>query len=42
MQAYFFNGKFIEVAIPKQMVLEVVQTDPGEKGNTAQGALKVG
>ena len=32
----------IEVSIPKQMVLEVVETAPGEKGNTAQGASKVG
>lgn len=40
-QATYFNGKVIEVALPKQMVLEVVETDPGEKGNTAQGATKV-
>lgn len=40
-QATYFNGKVIEVALPKQMILEVVQTDPGEKGNTAQGATKV-
>ena len=24
------------------MVVEVIETDPGEKGNTAQGASKVG
>lgn len=40
-QATYFNGKVIEVTLPKQMVLEVVETDPGEKGNTAQGATKV-
>lgn len=40
-QATYFNGKIIEVTLPKQMVLEVVETDPGEKGNTAQGATKV-
>ena len=40
-QATYFNGKVIEVALPKQMILEVVETDPGEKGNTAQGATKV-
>lgn len=40
-QAMFFNGKTIEVAIPKQMVFEVLETDPGEKGNTAQGGSKV-
>lgn len=27
--------------IPKQMVIEVAETDPGEKGNTAQGGSKV-
>lgn len=41
LQATYFNGKVIEVALPKQMILEVVETDPGEKGNTAQGATKV-
>ncbi|CAN0227282.1 unnamed protein product [Ascophyllum nodosum] len=40
LTASFFNGKMIEVSIPKQMVLEVVETAPGEKGNTAQGASK--
>lgn len=41
LQATYFNGNVIEVTLPKQMVLEVVETDPGEKGNTAQGATKV-
>lgn len=40
-QATYFKGNVIEVALPKQMILEVVETDPGEKGNTAQGATKV-
>ncbi|CAN0208975.1 unnamed protein product [Pylaiella littoralis] len=40
LSATYFNGKIIEVTLPKQMVLEVVETDPGEKGNTAQGATK--
>eukprot|EP00752_Nemacystus_decipiens_P002524 g2368.t1 len=40
LSATYFNGKVIEVALPKQMILEVVETDPGEKGNTAQGATK--
>ncbi|CAN0536407.1 unnamed protein product, partial [Ectocarpus sp. 8 AP-2014] len=39
-QATYFKGKVIEVTLPKQMILEVVETDPGEKGNTAQGATK--
>lgn len=40
LEAMFFKGKPIDVSIPKQMVLEVVETDPGEKGNTAQGGSK--
>ena len=30
----------IEVRIPPHMNLKVVETDPGEKGNTAQGGTK--
>ena len=30
----------IEVRIPQHMNLKVVETDPGEKGNTAQGGTK--
>ncbi|CAM9445281.1 unnamed protein product [Scytosiphon promiscuus] len=40
LSATYFNGNIIEVTLPKQMILEVVETDPGEKGNTAQGATK--
>ncbi|CBJ26394.1 elongation factor P [Ectocarpus siliculosus] len=40
LSATYFKGKVIEVTLPKQMILEVVETDPGEKGNTAQGATK--
>ena len=36
-----FNGTDpIEVRIPKHMNIEVKETDPGEKGNTAQGGSK--
>ena len=36
-----FNGdEPIEVRIPPHMNLRVVETDPGEKGNTAQGGTK--
>lgn len=36
-----FNGEEpIEVRIPQHMNLKVVETDPGEKGNTAQGGTK--
>ena len=30
----------IEVSIPQHMNLKVIKTDPGEKGNTAQGGTK--
>ena len=30
----------IEVRIPSHMNIKVVKTDPGEKGNTAQGGTK--
>ena len=36
----FHENEPIEVKIPQHMDLEVVQTDPGEKGNTAQGGTK--
>ena len=36
-----FNGEEpIEVRIPQHMNLKVAETDPGEKGNTAQGGTK--
>ena len=36
-----FNGEEpIEVRIPQHMNLEVIETDPGDKGNTAQGGTK--
>ena len=36
----FNNTEPIEVRIPQHMNLKVVETDPGEKGNTAQGGTK--
>lgn len=35
-----WNGKVISVDIPNSVELEVVETDPGVKGNTAQGGSK--
>ena len=36
-----FNGtEPIEVRIPKHLNMDVVETDPGERGNTAQGGSK--
>mmetsp|Transcript_48283 Transcript_48283/g.70560 ORF Transcript_48283/g.70560 Transcript_48283/m.70560 type:complete len:235 (+) Transcript_48283:24-728(+) len=35
-----WNGKVIDVEIPKTLTLEVIETDPGVKGNTAQGGSK--
>jgi elongation factor P len=36
-----FNGDDpIEVRIPQHMNIKIVETDPGEKGNTAQGGSK--
>ncbi len=36
-----FNGSEpIEVRIPQHMNLKITETDPGEKGNTAQGGTK--
>ena len=36
-----FNGEEpIEVRIPQHMSMKIAQTDPGEKGNTAQGGTK--
>ncbi len=41
MVTIVFNGdEPIEVRIPQHMNLKVVDTDPGEKGNTAQGGTK--
>ena len=36
-----FNGdEPIEIRIPQHMNIKVIETDPGERGNTAQGGTK--
>ena len=35
-----FDGEPIEVIIPTAVVLKVVETEPGIKGDTATGAVK--
>ena len=36
-----FNGdEPIEIRMPQQMNIKVIETDPGERGNTAQGGTK--
>ena len=36
----FDGNEPIEVRIPQQMNIKIVETDPGERGNTAQGGTK--
>lgn len=36
----FFQGKSIGVEVPNFVELKIVETDPGEKGNTVQGSSK--
>lgn len=40
VQVVKWNGTVIDVEIPSTLVLEVVETDPGVKGNTSQGGNK--
>lgn len=35
-----WNGQVLEVELPNSVVLEVIQTDPGVKGDTATGGTK--
>ena len=35
-----WNGKPLEVELPNSVVLEITQTDPGVKGDTATGGTK--
>jgi elongation factor P len=35
-----WNGRVLEVELPNSIVLEVTQTDPGVKGDTATGGTK--
>ena len=36
----FWNGQVLEVELPTSVVLEVIETDPGVKGDTATGGSK--
>lgn len=36
----FWNGNVIDVELPTSVVLEVIETDPGVKGDTATGGTK--
>ena len=36
----FYNGEVISVDLPPSMELEVAETDPGVKGDTASGGSK--
>jgi elongation factor P len=36
----FWNGQVLEVELPTSVVLEVIETDPGVKGDTATGGTK--
>lgn len=36
----FYNGNVIALNLPFTIVLEITQTDPGEKGDRAQGGTK--
>ena len=36
----FHNGKVLEVELPISVTLEVTETDPGVKGDTASGGTK--
>eukprot|EP00611_Tribonema_gayanum_P014839 TRINITY_DN2633_c0_g1_i1.p1 TRINITY_DN2633_c0_g1~~TRINITY_DN2633_c0_g1_i1.p1 ORF type:complete len:227 (-),score=82.83 TRINITY_DN2633_c0_g1_i1:289-969(-) len=40
LEALQWTDRIIDVSIPRTMVLTVTQTDPGVKGNTAQGGSK--
>ncbi len=40
VQVLYFKGKPIGVELPTHVVLEVTQTEPGVKGDTATGATK--
>ena len=36
----FFNGRAIDIVIPKSVILKVAHTDPGFKGNTVTNTFK--
>ncbi|MCA9573031.1 MAG: elongation factor P, partial [Myxococcales bacterium] len=39
-QVLFFNGKPVNIDLPNFVELQIEYTEPGMKGNTAQGATK--
>jgi elongation factor P len=36
----YWNGQVLEVDLPNSVVLEIIETDPGVKGDTATGGTK--
>lgn len=36
----FWNGQVLEVELPNSVTLEITETDPGVKGDTATGGTK--
>lgn len=40
VEVLFFRGKAISIELPNFVVLQVTQSDPGVKGDTAQGGTK--
>ena len=40
IEVSFFKGRSIGLSLPNFVVLEVIETAPGEKGNTVTGAFK--
>jgi elongation factor P len=40
VEVLFYKGKPISIELPNFVVLKVVKSDPGVKGDTAQGATK--
>ena len=40
IEVSFFKGRSIGLSLPNFVVLEVIETAPGEKGNTVSGASK--
>ncbi len=40
ISAVYWEGNILEVEVPNSVVLEVVETDPGVKGDTATGGSK--
>ena len=40
INAVYWEGNILEVEVPNSVVLEVIETDPGVKGDTATGGSK--